>query len=42
MPDNAPDQKQAELRAAVARLAKETGITEAEARQLIDLLGMNW
>lgn len=27
---------------AVARLIRETGITEQEARELIELIGLNW
>jgi hypothetical protein len=36
------DHRRAEAGAAAVRLAKETGITEAEATDLVAILGMNW
>ena len=36
------DQKRAEARAAATRLVMETGITNAEATDLVAVLGMNW
>lgn len=36
------NQKLAEARAGAKRLASETGITEAQATDLIAVLGLNW
>lgn len=36
------DHRRAEAGATAVRLAKETGITEAEATDLVAILGMNW
>jgi hypothetical protein len=37
-----PDKPHSEHGAVVQRLAKETGITEEEARELVSLLGFSW
>lgn len=36
------DQKHAEARATTVRLVKETGITQAQANDLVDILGLGW
>ena len=42
MPGDHDDQRRAEARAAAVHLAKETGITEAQATDLVAVLSMNW
>ena len=42
MSDDKDDQKRAEARAAAARLVTETGVTEAQATDLVAVLAMNW
>jgi hypothetical protein len=42
MSDVSEGQKRAQARAAAERLVTETGITEAEATDLVGILGVNW
>ena len=42
MPADLDEQKRADARATATRLVNETGITEAEAADLVAILGGNW